>query len=94
MRRAMNSVPETRSVATRLPAHLVEIRVWSERPEPPLTRQQAARVLGLHPCTIDRWARRGRLQRIDLGGTVRFPAPDMRRLQSFSPWQRFDDPGA
>ena len=58
-----------------LPAHLVAIHVLADRPRPPrpFTRGQAAATLGVHPRTIDRWARRGRLRVIDLGGTVRIP---------------------
>jgi excisionase family DNA binding protein len=66
----------------RLPAHLAPIRVLIERPTRPLTREQAARVLGLHTRTLDRWARRGRLLTIDLGGTVRIPADEAQRLLS------------
>jgi excisionase family DNA binding protein len=65
----------------RLPAHLAPITVLIERPARPLTREQAARVLGLHPRTLDRWARRGRLLTIDLGGTVRIPVAETLRLQ-------------
>ena len=68
----------------RLPAHLAPIRVLIARPARPLTREQAARVLGLHTRTLDRWARRGRLLTIDLGGTVRIPAVETRRLQSIA----------
>lgn len=41
----------------RLPAHLVPIRVEPTRPPRPLTRQQAAELLGRHARTLDRWAR-------------------------------------
>lgn len=41
----------------RLPAHLVPIRVERTRPPRPLTRQQAAELLGRHATTLDRWAR-------------------------------------
>ncbi len=73
-----------------LPAHLAPIRVLCERPPRPLTREEAAEQLGLHPRTIDRWARRGRLRLIDLGGTVRMPADEASRLQYIQPWTRFD----
>jgi excisionase family DNA binding protein len=72
----------------RLPAHLAPIRVLVERPARPLTREQAARVLGLHPRTLDRWARRGRLRTIDLGGTVRIPVLETRRLRSIAARRR------
>jgi excisionase family DNA binding protein len=65
----------------RLPAHLAPITVVIERLARPLTREQAARVLRLHPRTLDRWARRGRLLTIDLGGTVRIPVAETLRLQ-------------
>jgi excisionase family DNA binding protein len=74
----------------RLPAHLTAIRVLGERPPRPLTREAAAEVLGVHPRTIDRWARRGRLRLIDLGGTVRMPADEANRLRHIQPWTRFD----
>lgn len=70
-----------RTGQARLPAHLAPITVLIERPARPLTREQAARVLGLHPRTLDRWARCGRLLTIDLGGTVRIPVAETRRLQ-------------
>jgi excisionase family DNA binding protein len=77
-----------RTDQARLPAHLAPITVLMERPARPLTREQAARVLGLHARTLDRWARRGRLLTIDLGGTVRIPAAEMRRLQSIATLRR------
>jgi excisionase family DNA binding protein len=55
-----------------------------------LTREEAAVKLGVHPRTIDRWARRGRLHLIDFGGTVRMPADEASRLQHIQPWTRFD----
>jgi excisionase family DNA binding protein len=69
----------------RLPAHLDPIIVETERPEAPLTREQAAQALGLHARTLDRWARHGQLLTIHLGGTVRIPAAEARRLQSPEP---------
>jgi hypothetical protein len=42
---------------SRLPAHLVPVRVEPVRPPRPLTRQQAAELLGRHAGTLDRWAR-------------------------------------
>jgi excisionase family DNA binding protein len=77
-----------RADQARLPAHVTPITVLMERPARPLTREQAARVLGLHARTLDRWARRGRLLTIDLGGTVRIPAAEMRRLQSIAALRR------
>ncbi|MCW3066440.1 MAG: Helix-turn-helix domain [Solirubrobacterales bacterium] len=74
----------------RLPAHLVPIHVSPERPPRPLTREEAAAALGLHPRTVDRWARRGRLRLIDLGGTVRVPADEATRLRNTGPWTRFE----
>jgi hypothetical protein len=68
----------------RLPAHVAPI----ERPARPLIREPAAGVLGLHPRTLDRWARRGRLLTIDLGGTVRIPVAETLRLQPIAaPWR-------
>jgi len=55
-----------------------------------LTREEAAEALGLHPRTIDRWARRGRVRLIDLGGTVRMPAGEASRLRQIPRWTRFD----
>ncbi len=69
-----------RAPCTRLPAHLEPIRVQRARPPRPLTRDQAARLLGRHARTLDRWARLGQLHTIDLGGTVRIPADEARRL--------------
>jgi excisionase family DNA binding protein len=74
----------------RLPAQLVPIHVTSQRPPRPLTREEAAAALGLHPRTVDRWARRGRLRVIDLGGTVRIPAEEASRLRNIKAWTRFD----
>lgn len=77
-----------RTTRGRLPAHLEPITVETERPPRPLTREQAARALGLHARTLDRWARRGQLLTIDLGGTVRIPAAETRRLQSTARMRR------
>jgi excisionase family DNA binding protein len=63
----------------RLPAHLAPITVRVARPARPLTREQAARVVGVHPRTLDRWARLGWLRTIDLGGTVRIPSAETHR---------------
>lgn len=65
---------------SRLPAHLVPIRVEPTRPPRPLTRQQTAELLGRHARTLDRWARLNLLRTIDLGGTVRIPADEAHRL--------------
>jgi excisionase family DNA binding protein len=73
-----------------LPAHLVPITVERVRPPRPLTRKQAANALGVHPRTVDRWVRRGRLRAVDLGGTVRIPAAETSRVQLILPWTRFD----
>jgi hypothetical protein len=66
----------------RLPGHLVPIRVQPDRPPRPLTRGQAAQLLGRHARTIDRWSRLNLLRTIDLGGTVRIPADEAQRLLS------------
>jgi excisionase family DNA binding protein len=76
--------------AARLPAHLVPISVQHERPPRPLTREQAAALLGLHPRTLDRWIRRERLRVFNLGGTVRVPVAEANRVQSIAAWTRFD----
>ena len=77
---------QRRSIArARLPAHLAPIAVQTERPARPLTREQAASSLGFHVRTLDRWARCGKLRTIDLGGTIRIPAAEARRLQSTEP---------
>lgn len=75
---------------SRLPDHLVPITVERGRPPRPLTREQAAEALGLHPRTLDRWIRRGRLGAIVLGGTVRISAAEASRVRSIAPWTRFD----
>jgi excisionase family DNA binding protein len=80
----------TAHAAPRLPAHLVPIIVTEPRPPRPLTRHQAAAMLGLHARTLDRWIRRGRLRAIDLGGTLRIAAADAERAQTFAPWTRFE----
>jgi excisionase family DNA binding protein len=72
-----------------LPVHLVPIIVVGPRPQPPLTRRQTAELLSLHPRSVDRWIRRGRLRTIDLGGTVRIAAADAERARAFEPWTRF-----
>ena len=74
----------------RLPLHLAPITVEQDRPPRPLTREQAAGVLGVHPRTVDRWARRGRLRVIDLGGTVRIRFAEASRVSGIAPWTRFD----
>jgi excisionase family DNA binding protein len=74
----------------RLPAHLVPIVVSEPRPPRPLTRHQAAALLGMHTRTLDRWIRRGRLPAIDLGGTLRIAGSDAERAASFASWTRFE----
>lgn len=71
---------EREGVRLRLPAHLAPIRVSANRPPRPLTRDEAATVLGRHARTLDRWARLGLLRAIDLGGTIRVPADEAERL--------------
>jgi excisionase family DNA binding protein len=80
----------TAHAASGLPAHLVPITVTEPRPPRPLTRYQAAELLGLHARTLDRWIRRGRLRAIDLGGTLRIAAADAEGARSITPWTRFD----
>lgn len=65
----------------RLPDHLAPIEVEPRRVAPPLTREQAAELLGVHPRTLDRWARLGRISVIDLGGTVRVRVDEAQRLR-------------
>jgi excisionase family DNA binding protein len=84
MRPATTS-PAGSTARARLPAHLDPIIVQAERPARPLTREQAASELGLHARTLDRWARRGQLLTIHLGGIVRIPAAEARRLQATAP---------
>jgi excisionase family DNA binding protein len=74
----------------RLPAHLLPIIVQADRPTCPLTREQAAELFEVHPRTVDRWVRRGRLFAIDLGGTIRIPATEAARIKPISAWTRFD----
>jgi excisionase family DNA binding protein len=76
------SKPSGSTARVRLPAHLEPITVQTERPARPLTREQAASALGRHARTLDRWARRGQLLAIDLGGTVRIPATEAQRLST------------
>jgi excisionase family DNA binding protein len=38
----------------------------------PLTTKQAAEMLGLHPMTIYKWSRTGRIPTLRLGGALRF----------------------
>lgn len=86
----MNTAQSTNDRARRrLPAHLVAIEVSSERPEPPLTREQAATEIGIHPRTLDRWIERGRIASINLHGTLRIAAAEVRRASEISRWTRF-----
>jgi excisionase family DNA binding protein len=64
----------------RLPDHLAAIHVERSREARPLTREQAAALLGIHPRTLDRWARLERIRVIDLGGTVRIRVDEAQRL--------------
>ena len=64
----------------RLPQHLAAIRVELTRGAQPLTREQAAALLDIHPRTLDRWAKLERIRVIDLGGTVRIPVDEAQRL--------------
>ena len=73
-----------------LPVHLVPIIVAEPRPPQPLTRRQTAELLSLHPRSVDRWIRRGRIRTIDLGGTVRIAAADAEWARAFEPWTRFE----
>ena len=82
--------PASGSRNPRLPAHLLPIRVQADRPTRPLTREQAAELFEVHPRTVDRWVRRGRLVAIDLGGTVRIPAAEAARVKAIPAWTRFD----
>lgn len=78
------AVSERRQTASRssvgLPAHLAAIHVEQSRAAQPLTREQAAELLGIHPRTLDRWAKLGRIRVIDLGGTVRIRVDEAQRL--------------
>jgi excisionase family DNA binding protein len=38
----------------------------------PLTTKQAAEMLGLHPMTVYKWSRTGRIPTLRLGGALRF----------------------
>jgi excisionase family DNA binding protein len=64
-----------------LPVHLSPIRVDPDRPARPLTRAEAARRLGRHARTLDRWTRLGLLRTIEIAGTVRIPADEVERLR-------------
>lgn len=71
--------------SVRLPDHLAPIEVEPRSVAPPLTREQAAELLGVHPRTLDRWARLGWISVIDLGGTVRVRADEAQRLRCDRP---------
>lgn len=66
--------------SVRLPDHLAPIEVEPTRGAQPLTREQAAELLGIHARTLDRWARLERIRVIDLGGTVRIRVDEVHRL--------------
>jgi excisionase family DNA binding protein len=52
---------------------LKEVEVEAVGVEPLLTRSEVARILGVSPTTVTRWAREGRLAcRVTLGGHHRF----------------------
>ncbi|UTI63898.1 hypothetical protein NBH00_21455 [Paraconexibacter antarcticus] len=86
----MTTVPSTPDRAHHpLPAHLVAIEVCAERPEPPLTREQAAAAIGIHPRTLDRWVERGRVATINLHGTLRIAAAEVREASRYTRWTRF-----
>jgi excisionase family DNA binding protein len=42
---------------------------------------QAAKLLGIHPATLRRWAEEGRIRCVRLGKERRFPASEIRRLR-------------
>ena len=71
--------------SVRLPDHLAPIEVEPTRGAQPLTREQAAELLGIHVRTLDRWARLERIRVIDLGGTVRIRPDEVQRLLSCPP---------
>ena len=73
----------------RLPAHLIAIEVCGERPEPPLTQEQAAAAIGIHPRTLGRWIERGRVATINLHGTLRIAASEVREASQYARWTRF-----
>ena len=51
--------------------------------EPMLTRAQVARILGVSPTTVTRWAREGRLAcRMTLGGHHRFSRVLIEQIRS------------
>ena len=86
----MSSTPPTVDRAQwPLPAHLVAIEVCADRPEPPLTREQAAAAIGIHPRTLDRWVERGRVATINLHGTLRIAASEVREASRYTRWTRF-----
>lgn len=47
-----------------------------------LTREQAATFLSVHPKTLDRWFREGRVERYKVAGiqSVRYKEEDLRAL--------------
>ena len=48
-----------------------------------LTRAQVARLLGVSPNTVSRWAREGRLTcQLTLGGHRRFDSADIEQIRS------------
>ena len=43
----------------------------------PLTIAQTAELLGLHPMTVYKWTRAGKMPSLRLGGTVRIDPADL-----------------
>lgn len=53
--------------------------------EPPLTVGQVARLFGVSPNTVNRWAHKGKLPSLRTpGGQLRFPAHQVRLLAGAS----------
>lgn len=59
----------------------------SEDDERYITAKQAARVLGVHPVTLYRWAKEGKIRFIKTpSGRLRYPRSEIERLKSS--WER------
>jgi len=48
--------------------------------EPLLNIQQAAKLLGISPCTLRNWVQRKRIARVKVGGRVMFRPDTMRKF--------------
>jgi excisionase family DNA binding protein len=58
--------------------------MWTETPifEPLISAAEAAQLLGIHPVTVLRWAREGRVPHLRLGRKVKFRVSDLNSWSS------------